>query len=113
MDRRGQLRNLGLNSWFLQGKLKLICLFGFWENLRRANLLTVLSDLYVRNILLAILARSCVYFFFVPNLVATRGFEKKNVCPNQILQASTDPGTGVKFVLYKQKTSLLSSLWHR
>ena len=57
------------------------------------------------------IGNSCVYFFFVPNLVATREFEKN--CSNQILQASADPGTREKFVLYKQKTSLLSSLWHR
>ena len=33
-----------------KAKKKQICLFGFWENLRRANLLTVLSDLYHSNI---------------------------------------------------------------
>ena len=34
---------------------KFICLFVFWENLRRANLLLVLSDLYV------VLAQSFTY----------------------------------------------------
>ena len=116
---------LNLFNWHLaKGQIKLkadwsvivtskkwIPLFCLWENLRHVNQLQSAYRFIWPLSPKHFIGNSCVYFFFVPNLVATREFEKN--CSNQILQASADPGTREKFVLYKQKTSLLSSLWHR